>query len=127
MTAPLRVYERARVLDAAFGYLLLGAHLLEGRHDCVEAWNFGPGASDPKTVGGWSEGASPAVEVAADGPAETGQLWLDSSKARERLGWQPRLAFDDAVAWQWYRGFYRNPSTVLDTTNAQIALFEERV
>ena len=134
---PQAVRPWQHVLDAAFGYLLLGAHLLAGRDDCAEAWNFGPGADDPKTVAAlvarflehWSEGKPPPVEVAADGPAETGQLRLDSSKARERLGWQPRLAFDEAVDWtaQWYGGFYRSPSTALDTTNAQIARFEERL
>jgi CDP-glucose 4,6-dehydratase len=134
---PQAVRPWQHVLDAVFGYLLLGARLLEGRDDCAEAWNFGPEAGDPKTVEtlvarfqrDWTDGPPAPVEIASDGPAETRQLRLDSSKARERLGWRPRLDFDEAVAWtaRWYRGFYRDSSTAREATNAQIALFEERL
>jgi CDP-glucose 4,6-dehydratase len=34
-------------------------------------------------------------------------LRIDSSKARMKLGWRPRLALEEAVAWtaEWYRGW----------------------
>ncbi len=60
-----------------------------------------------------------------DHPHETQQLRLDSTKARTRLGWHPRLPLDQALDWtiDWYR---RNragePAQAL--VDAQIAAYE---
>jgi CDP-glucose 4,6-dehydratase len=116
--------------------LLLGAELLEGRAEYAEAWNFGPLPGVSKTVGElvdefrnrWGE-PTPAPIVAAEpnAPFETSMLRLDSSKARERLRWAPRLDFAEAIDWtaRWYRGFYRGGASA-DETIAQIAGYEER-
>ena len=40
-------------------------------------------------------------------PAEMPTLALDAARARQSLGWQPRLASTDAIDWtaDWYRHF----------------------
>ena len=134
---PHSVRPWQHVLDAISGYLVLGAHLLEGRDECAEAWNFGPAPGVSKTVSElverlhheWGEPTRPPVITTdAAAPVETSQLRLDSSKARARLGWDARLDFAEAVAWtaRWYRAFYRDRSSAPDATIAQMALYEER-
>ncbi|HEU0054789.1 MAG TPA: hypothetical protein VFQ39_16495, partial [Longimicrobium sp.] len=53
---------------------------------------------------------------------EAGALRLDSSRARTRLGWEPRLPLADAVAWtvDWYREAAADPTAAADLTHAQI-------
>lgn len=134
---PRAVRPWQHVLDATFGYLLLGAHLLEGSAAYADAWNFGPDATAPKTVldlvtqlrGEWGEAVPPVVVApAGDAYVETTELRLDSSKARVTLGWAPRLAFEEAVHWtaQWYRAFYRDRSSAPTTTLEQIARYQAR-
>jgi CDP-glucose 4,6-dehydratase len=132
---PHAVRPWQHVLDAVGGYLLLGAELLTGRAECAEAWNFGPLPGVSKTVaelvdqlrGQWGE-PTPAPIIAAEqnAPFETSELRLDSTKARERLRWEPRLHFADAIDWtaRWYRGFYRDAASARDETIAQIAGYE---
>lgn len=100
------------VLDPLNGYLLLAEKLWEGGAAFAEAWNFGPPAEDAKTVSWivnrlsaeWGEGAGCEHDRAGQ-PHEAGVLKLDSSKARVRLGWRPRLSLAAALEWvvAWYR------------------------
>jgi len=104
------------VLDAVAGYLVLGAHLGDGSHAAAGAWNFGPDPRSFATVGqlvalveaSWSElGGDDLVELRLSGRScapERAVLTLDSTKARRRLGWTPRLELTDAVRWtvEWY-------------------------
>jgi len=57
-------------------------------------------------IGHWGEGAG---WTAAPGshPHEAHALRIDSTKVRVRLGWRPRLALDEAIAWtaEWYRAW----------------------
>lgn len=99
------------VLDCLAGYLLLGQRLLQGDDACATAWNFGPGAEDNRTVESvlrlmqahWPQLAW-HVSAAAQ-PHEASLLYLDSSLARARLGWQPvwNLAQALAATADWYR------------------------
>jgi CDP-glucose 4,6-dehydratase len=137
MRNPRAVRPWQHVLDAVCGYLLLGAHLAEGRAEFAEAWNFGPPPDVSKTVSElvrqfhheWGE-PTPAPIIASEhnAPAETSELRLDSSKARARLGWESRLGFEESIAWtaRWYRAFYRDRASAPDATIAQMALYEER-
>ena len=99
------------VLEPLAGYLMLGERLLADPGSAAEAWNFGPDASGQLSVAqvivafarGW-----PAVRCEVDRtpqPHEAEMLWLDSGKARERLGWRP--VWDASVAVErttaWYR------------------------
>jgi CDP-glucose 4,6-dehydratase len=93
------------VLDALAGYLLLGERLFES-DEWAGPWNFGPDGVE--TVGWVVDRVAArwdlAVEVAPPADAvEAPALRLDSTKARTRLGWEPRLevaaALDATVSW----------------------------
>jgi CDP-glucose 4,6-dehydratase len=121
------------VLDAVGGYLLLAERLRE-EGAFAEAWNFGPDGGDVRTVRSvverlvalWGGGArwEPDPDRAAQ-PPEAGLLQLDSAKARARLGWAPRLALDEGLAWtaEWHRGYARG-ADMGPATAAQIERWE---
>lgn len=99
------------VLEPLNGYLLLAEKLCEGGQAFAEAWNFGPPAEDAHPVSWivdrlsaqWGEGTSCAHDR-SEQPHEAGVLKLDSSKARARLGWKPRLTLAATLEWvaDWY-------------------------
>lgn len=99
------------VLDPLSGYLLLGAKLATREH-VREAWNFGPDATNTRSVsdvveqilrnwgsGTWTDASDP------NAPHEAAHLSLSIEKARTRLDWNPRWAFDEAIrrTVDWYR------------------------
>jgi CDP-glucose 4,6-dehydratase len=92
------------VLDALNGYLTLAERLYEDGSAFADAWNFGPYESSIKPVGWlverlislWGEGASWEQDKAHQ-PHEANSLSLDCSKARLKLGWEPRLSLEDAL------------------------------
>jgi CDP-glucose 4,6-dehydratase len=85
------------VLNPLSGYLMLAEALWESA-DYADAWNFGPPEDDARPVGwivdrlaaAWPERLDWTVD---DGPHphEARYLKLDSSRARARLGWRPRV------------------------------------
>jgi CDP-glucose 4,6-dehydratase len=101
------------VLESLAGYLLLGQKLLAGERDFATAWNFGPDSDDSCTV----------VDVLArmkafwpqlswrigreTQPHEAQWLSLDSTKAREKLGWRCVWPLDTSirVTSDWYGRF----------------------
>lgn len=102
------------VLEPISGYLSLAARLLaEGGEKYAEAWNFGPTAEGVRDVR-WvlerlCEGA-PEARWRVDGtghPHEAGLLVLDSTKAREHLGWTPRWDAVEAIrrTLDWHRAW----------------------
>jgi len=126
------------VLDPLAGYLLLGARLLEGDGNSpwAEAWNFGPPDGDAMAVRdlvGRVTDLWDAVRMTPaegdDGPVETGFLQLDAAKARDRLGWSPRLTTGEAIRWtvDWYRGFLDDPRTAPAMLARQLAAYTERL
>jgi CDP-glucose 4,6-dehydratase len=118
------------VLDPLWGYLLLGARLLQSPSDptFTDAFNFGPDASanwpvervTSRIIELWGDGRY-RVESSTEHPHEAGQLHLDASRARRRLGWQPNLPIDDALAWtvDWYRAWSAGDD-LRDLTESQI-------
>jgi CDP-glucose 4,6-dehydratase len=104
------------VLDALSGYLLLAERLCDDKAAYARAWNFGPDPAGMRSVAEiadlaaarWNDGGGGGArweqEPGAQ-PPEAGTLMLDSSLARERLGWRPRLETEDALRWtiDWYR------------------------
>ena len=94
--------------DAVSAYLALGATLMDGREH-AEAFNFGHGTpvsvleiveEISSAVGG---GIAPVIQASA--PNEIQAQWLDSTKAADRLGWQPSLSLHDGIArtLPWYQ------------------------
>lgn len=59
-------------------------------------------------------------------PHEASWLKLDCSKARNMLGWKPRLDFDGSLrlAAHWYKQWIKG-GDVRTITLEQIAMFEE--
>ena len=99
------------VLECTAAYLLLGQYLLDGNHDGVGAWNFGPAAEDNRTVttvlaelqNHWPELKWHVSE--AQHPREAELLHLDTCKARSILRWKPvwDLGRTLEATAQWYR------------------------
>jgi len=99
------------VMDSLSGYLMLAERLCGSDGAAFAgAWNFGPPADSEWTVCAIADEAvrlygSPAAwqRDTANHPHEAPELRLDSSKARDRLGWRPRvslpLALGQTIAW----------------------------
>ncbi|MBF0185794.1 MAG: CDP-glucose 4,6-dehydratase [Magnetococcales bacterium] len=102
------------VLEPLSGYLLLAQHLYREGQGYAEGWNFGPHEADVRPVQWivervsalWGEGAT-WQQDGGEHPHEAKLLRLDSSKARMRLGWQPRWALATALQQcvSWHRGW----------------------
>lgn len=92
------------VLEPLSGYLSLAQHLYEQGAEFGEGWNFGPADEDAKPVEWivqrlceqWGEGANYKIDT-GDHPHEAHYLKLDCSKARMRLGWQPRWNLETSL------------------------------
>ena len=113
--APHSVRPWQHVLEPLAGYMVLAERLIESDR-FAEAWNFGPAETDARQVGWVADELCRLVPGASwrhekgDHRHEAGILRLDSSKSRNRLGWQPRWNLDEALArtveWHlaWKRG-----------------------
>lgn len=119
------------VLNPVAGYLDLAAALLESG-DFASGWNFGPDPGDTLPVGeivelldrSWPGGFSWEQDEGPH-PHEAAFLSLDSTKARERLGWQPAWGIEQAVGAivEWFEGF-RSGADIRALTEAQVEAFE---
>ncbi|MDM0081989.1 CDP-glucose 4,6-dehydratase [Variovorax sp. J31P179] len=116
------------VLALVHGYLLLMSKLIGPRpQDFARAWNLGP--QDPKQYSVRevlelmsNEWRRPPLEFMSNPLPEAGALALDSSLARNLLGWVPawdtqRVIRETAA---WYRKYYEAPDAVKATTFAQL-------
>ena len=91
------------VLEPLSGYLLLAERLWEDAA-FAEGWNFGPAIDDAKPVRWiadrigelWPETLRWELDPGPH-PHEAGFLALDSTKARDRLGWAPRWDLETAI------------------------------
>lgn len=128
---PAAIRPWQHVLEPLAGYLLLAQRLVEHGEAFAEGWNFGPDDTDARTVA-WivdrlaaGSGAS-AVWKASDEPRihEAHTLKLDCTKARVRLGWQPRWQAEEAVARSlaWYQA-WRAGADMYRYTLDEIAAF----
>lgn len=116
------------VLALVHGYLMLLAGLISdtpARY--AQAWNLGPQGPQQYSVRQVLELMSrhwqrPALEYMDNPLPEAGALALDSSIARNLLGWIPpwdteRVVAETAV---WYRDYYKDPSSARESTLHQI-------
>jgi CDP-glucose 4,6-dehydratase len=100
------------VLEPLSGYLLLAERLYTEGSCYAEAWNFGPHDTDARPVrwiverltARWASGATWTPDQNPQ-PHEAQMLKLDCSKARDRLGWQPRWSLSMTIdrVVDWYR------------------------
>jgi len=104
------------VLEPISGYLTLGWHLLMGKIEFAEGWNFGPNAENnvsvlelvKETKKSWDKVSFDFDKTKH--PHEAGFLMLDSTKAIKLLHWQAVWGFKKTVEKTicWYKYFYEN-------------------
>lgn len=102
------------VLEPLGAYLMLAERLYEEGPNWGEAWNFGPHDADARPVSWiadalharWGSGLSWERDASPQ-PHEATYLKLDCSKARARLGWEPKLDLDEALTWivSWTKAY----------------------
>ncbi len=121
-------------LEPLSAYMVLGEKLFNGEKEFAGAWNFGPSNEDSKPVGFilkqikeiWDEDVNWQI---ADGkhPHETNILKLDSSKAKSKLKWLPKLDLKDALKLtiDWYREF-KNKADLIEITKKQIEYYSKK-
>ncbi|MBU0807363.1 MAG: CDP-glucose 4,6-dehydratase [Gammaproteobacteria bacterium] len=113
---PQAVRPWQHALEPLAGYLQLAQGLYEQGTAVAGPWNFGPADGDMCSVGEvvehlaarWPQ--APGLKVEPSDLHEAGLLRLDSSRARQLLGWQPRWSLNDClqqtIDWHlaWQRG-----------------------
>jgi CDP-glucose 4,6-dehydratase len=125
--APGAVRPWQHALEPLSGYLRLAERLCQEGAPFAGAWNFGPADEGARSVAALLsrlvelEPAFRWVHDAAPQPHETTLLRLDSSRARLRLGWQPRWDLDTALrmSLDWHRA-WRQGRDMGEFTVAQI-------
>ncbi len=128
---PNSVRPWQHTLEPLNGYLLLAEKLFEGNKEFATAWNFGPEDADAKPVGFileeikqiWDEKVSWKI-AEGEHPHETNLLKLDSTKAKTKLGWKPKLSLTEALKLtsDWYKSF-KNKENLIETTRKQIEFY----
>jgi CDP-glucose 4,6-dehydratase len=126
---PAAVRPWQHVLEPLAGYLTVAERLIEAPEGMDRGWNFGPSAEDCRPV---AEVAEAIVETLGRGTIETPDqssapheaklLRLDSTRARQLLGWKPRLTFGETIEWtaEWYLRWSRGED-MRAFTSSQIA------
>ena len=103
--SPNAIRPWQHVLEPLSGYLLLAEKLYTKGVQFAEAWNFGPGDSDAKSVewiinhlvDNWDYSAGFKIDSSAADLHEAHFLKLDCSKARMSLGWKPKWDAGEAI------------------------------
>jgi CDP-glucose 4,6-dehydratase len=131
---PEAVRPWQHVLEPLSGYLLLGARLLMNGQRDAGAWNFGPLDQGERPVrwvverflDEWGSGSWTTPTPRGTAPHEAMRLSLDSTKARERLGWAPVWDGPTAVRQtaSWYREYYRAPASARDLVDDQLRTYQ---
>jgi CDP-glucose 4,6-dehydratase len=124
------------VLEPLSGYLMLAERLWENNVSFAESWNFGPDLNDAKPVrwiadylvNAWPHTSHYSARWVGDTdhhPHESMTLRLDCAKAKDKLGWAPRLPLLMALDWitDWYTA-YREGGDLRAVTLEQIARYE---
>ncbi len=117
------------VLEPLSGYLWLGARMLSDPSLDGEAFNFGPGDQQDKTVadllesmaGRWPD-ANWDIAAADQAGREAVLLKLSCDKALHRLNWKAVLQFPETVSLtiDWYRTWHESNEDLNQFTTDQI-------
>jgi len=115
------------VLEPVSGYMMLAEKLFTHGEKFAQAWNFGPRLEDSKSVQWIVEHLCAAIP-GASWRGETEQqsheahtLTLDSTKAHEQLGWQPKWNISDALrnTLEWHNA-WKQDKNLYSVTLTQI-------
>ena len=128
---PRAVRPGQHVLNPLAGYLMLAERLVTDP-PAEGAFNFGPDDADARPVGAivarlvelWPGELEQRDGSDPDAPHEAGYLHIDSTRARDQLGWRPEWYLDRALeaVVEWYAA-YRDGRDVREVTLAQIRAF----
>lgn len=129
--SPVAIRPWQHVLEPLSGYLALAERLFDEGAIFAEGWNFGPSEEDVRSVRWIVEQLSAAIPGAtwqcdqAPQPHEANYLKLDSSKARDRLGWQSRWRLESGLkkTLEWHTA-WRSGENMRERTLAQIRSYE---
>ena len=125
------------VLEPLSGYLSLGQKLMdrELKSNLYPSWNFGPYKKNCKKVISmvnllckeWQGNKAKIVVNKNKKFHESKLLSLNIDKAKNELGWRPRLTLDETVNFtiDWYKTFFSD-GDVEDITDYQIEYFKEK-
>jgi CDP-glucose 4,6-dehydratase len=130
---PQAVRPWQHALEPLAGYLLLAQGLYAQGPQLAGAWNFGPGDNDMCTVGEvvstlasrWPQSAGLRVEPSE--LHEAGLLRLDSSRARQSLGWTTRWSLEQCLqnTLDWHLA-WQSGQDMRAFTLGQLSLYTER-
>jgi CDP-glucose 4,6-dehydratase len=129
---PASIRPWQHVLEPLSGYLMLARALTEDPSRFSEGFNFGPAEAElpvgdlaTRFVSALGRGHL-ATPPEGGQPHEASLLLLDSTKARDVLGWTPKLDIEHTVRLtaDWYRQHQRDPASVRAVTEHQITVFE---
>jgi len=118
------------VLEPLSGYLLLAEFLFKVPSTYAEAWNFGSNANDVKTVSYIANYISSQMDGMSwikdhqQHPHEAAYLKLDSTKAKEKLGWNSIWPLEKSLDKTifWYKA-YQAKKNMKEFTLSQIKEF----
>jgi len=120
------------VLEPLLGYLGLAEKLWNGESKYAGAWNFGPNDEDSRPVswvvdyitGLWGGDACWELD-STEHPHEAAYLKLDCSKAKNLLGWSPKLDLATNLEWivEWYQA-YLQEKNMRQVTETEILRYE---
>lgn len=129
---PASIRPWQHILDPLNGYLILLEHLVQFGPTYSGSWNFGPSQENMKPVSWiadelckqWSKDAS-WIEHESNGPREARSIYLDVSKANDRLGWQAKIDLETSMKWtvEWERARTAGDQ-VLNTTLSHVRQFQ---
>ena len=109
--SPQAIRPWQHVLEPLSGYMLLAQKMWDEPTKYCEGWNFGPRAESISTV--WdvatkvvkNYGSGELIDISVPNALhEAKLLMLDISKAKFRLGWEPRMDIDQCIKLvvDWY-------------------------
>ena len=130
---PTAVRPWQHVLEPLSGYMLLAKKLWNEGAIYAEGWNFGPNDEGSKNVltivehivEMWDEGATWEQDE-CEHVHEANYLKLDCTKAKNLLGFYPKLKLLDSLAWvvDWFKAYHRKVDMRLFTLD-QIEQYEK--
>jgi CDP-glucose 4,6-dehydratase len=117
------------VLDPLAGYLKLAESLVKYGPRFSEAWNFAPPESHTvsqvveQLLWLWGSQVSAKHDQSRQ-PHEDPYMILDSTKARVKLEWRPRLDLTASLAWivEWFQ-LFQTGANMRSVTEAQIRAY----